>query len=468
MLRTVALDSGAQTAICPLSGLALARWSDDGTIAFTDSTALFRVPETGGSPELLVRPDAGKGEESFFGLDPLPGGGLLVGVLPKAGSGNRPHVSALAPGTRELKVVLDGSSGASFAGGALVYRQVKGLTATPFDVDRLETTGPPIVIEPGGTNLGGIGVARNGTFAYVRRPDASSNLFRIALLSPTGEPTKTIADDVELPRHPRASPDGRRLAIAAGPGNFASVWIYDLTGVAQPVKLTQARGASEFPVWSHDATQLALLSRMAAWRMTSIPTDGSALEPKEILGDPNEPVPQSWSADGKILVYQVTDIQNGADLMELDAKSGKTRPWLQTRSNEREARFSPDGRWVAYASDQDGRFQVWVRASDQSGGAIRISSDGGHEPAWSHDGHTIFYLAGPKMMAAKFDGSGTRASAAPPRTLFEGGFLPYNAIRRRPYDVLPDGRFVVIQRVRPVVRESIVIVLNALPAVPHK
>ena len=154
--------------------------------------------------------------------------------------------------------------------------------------------------------------------------------------------------------------------------------------------------------------------------------------------------------------------------MEFDGASGKPRPWLQTRSNEREARFSPDGRWVAYVSDQTGRFEVWVRAYNQAGGPIGISSDGGHEPAWSRDGRTIFYLAGTKMMAAKFDGSGTPASAAPPRVVFEGGFLPYNAMRRRPYDVLPDGRIVVLQRVRPVVPESIVVVLNALPGLPNR
>ncbi len=344
------------------------------------------MPERGGTPELLARPDPAKGEGNFFGLDTLPGGGVLVGVTARAGSGNHPHVSALAPGGRELKVVLEGSSAiAGFAGGVLVYPEVKGLTALPFDVERMQPSGPPAVIEPGGTNVGGIGVARNGTIAYVRRSDPNADLFRVTLLNPTGEPTKTIADDLRVPRHPRASPDGKRLAISAGQPNFASVWIYDLAGGAQPVRLT-SNGSSEFPVWRHDGTELSLSWRGRSWHLASIPTDGSVLEPKEMLEDQNDPVPQGWAPDGKTLLYQVTDLQTGTDIMELDGKSAKSRPWLQTRSNEREARFSPDGRWVVVRSDQTGRFEVWVRAYDQAGGPTRISSDGGHEPTWSHDG----------------------------------------------------------------------------------
>jgi len=103
---------------------------------------------------------------------------------------------------------------------------------------------------------------------------------------------------------------------------------------------------------------------------------------------------------------------------------------------------------------------VWARPYGTNGSPVRISSDGGHEPAWSRDGRTIFYHAGSKMMAASFQLSPTGGVAGPPRILFDGGFLPYNIIYRRTYDVLPDGNFVVIQRIRPIVPESIV--LNAL------
>jgi len=181
-----------------------------------------------------------------------------------------------------------------------------------------------------------------------------------------------------------------------------------------------------------------------------------------LIDGANETLPQDWSLDGKTLLYQVTNISGGNDLMAFDPASKKSSPWLQTNFNEGEARFSPDGRWVAYVSDQTGRFEVWARPYGTTGSPVRVSSDGGHEPAWSHDGRTIFYHAGSKMMAASFQVSPAGGAASPPRVLFDGGFLPYNIIYRRTYDVLPDGNFVVIQHVRPFVPESIVVVLNGL------
>ena len=133
------------------------------------------------------------------------------------------------------------------------------------------------------------------------------------------------------------SPRGNPTSPACG----STIW----PAARQPVRLT-SNGSSEFPVWRHDGTELSLSWRGRSWHLASIPTDGSVLEPKEMLEDQNDPVPQGWAPDGKTLLYQVTDLQTGTDIMELDGKSAKSRPWLQTRSNEREARFSPDGRWV--------------------------------------------------------------------------------------------------------------------------
>jgi Tol biopolymer transport system component len=264
------------------------------------------------------------------------------------------------------------------------------------------------------------------------------------------------------PRHPRVSPDGHRLALTIGGGNFGSVWTYDLTGTAQPVKLTGPGRSGEMPVWRPDGNEITLMWRNPDWAMASIPSDGSTLSPTPIVQDANEAVPQAWSLDGKALLYQVTNIRTGNDLMTFDPISKTSEPWLQTNFNEGEARFSPDGRWVAYVSDQTGRLEVWVRPYGATGPPVRVSSNGGHEPTWSHDGRTIFYQEGSRMMAASFQVASGVATAGHPRMVFDGGFQSYNAAYRQTYDVLPDGKFVVIQRVRPFVPESIVVVLNAL------
>jgi eukaryotic-like serine/threonine-protein kinase len=460
VIKTVALENGLQTTVGPIEGLGAATWSDDGTIAFTQPDGLYRVSESGGTPQLALRPDPAKGERAFFSVSSLPGGGLLVGVLARDGTGGRTYVSVLPRGATEAKAVLDGVNGAVYAQGALVYPEKKGLTATRFDLQRNEISGSPIVIESGSTNNGMF--AQNGTFAYARAGGTQSSLMlSVALLSPDGKPIKTIADDLVFARHPRVSPDGHRLALTLGDGNGGSIWTYDLSGAAQPLKLT-AGAAAELPVWRPDGHQIDLVWRRMAWSMASIPSDGSVVEPTSLIEGGNDTLPQDWSPDGKAFLYQVANISGGTDILEFDLASKKSGPWLQTSFNEGEARFSPDGRWVAYVSDQTGRFEVWARPYGTTGSPVRVSSDGGHEPAWSHDGRTIFYHAGSKMMAATFQVSPAGGAAGHPRVLFDGGFLPYNIIYRRTYDVLPDGNFVVIQRARPVVPESIVVVLNAL------
>ena len=458
-IKTVVLENGRQTTVTPFEGLGFVTWSDDGTIAFTNRDGLYRVPEDGGVPKLVFRPNPEKGEEAIYGLSSLPGGGLVFGVRAFPDRG-RSHVAVLAGGATEPKAVLDGvGNSVMFAQGALVYQQPKGLTAIRFDLERLETIGSPLVIETGNTGSGGSTFAQNGTLVYAHPPDPDSALLRVSLLSADGKPIRTIADDLVGARHPRVSPDGHRLALTVG----GSIWTYDLTGAAQPLKLTAGlRMAGELAVWRPDGHEIVLVWRNVAWGLASIPTDGSTLEPTPIVENVNESIPDAWSPDSKVLLYQATNTSGGTDLMEFDPSVKKSRPWLQTNFNEGEARFSPDGRWVAYVSDQTGRFEVWARPYGATGSPVRVSSDGGHEPTWSHDGRTIFYQAGSRMMAASFQFATGVATAGPPRMLFDGGFRPYNVTMRRTYDVLPDGRFVVIQRVRPVVPESIVVVLNAL------
>src|SRR5262249_22495274 len=153
VIKTVVLENGLQTTVAPIQGLGFVTWLDDGTIAFTQPDGLYRVPESGGTPRLVLRPDPAKGEREFFGLSSIPGGGVLLGASPVSGTSD--HLSILSHGATEAKVVLDGSGSGVYAQGALIYPQQKGLTAIRVDLQRLEVTGSPIVIEAGDTNVGG-------------------------------------------------------------------------------------------------------------------------------------------------------------------------------------------------------------------------------------------------------------------------------------------------------------------------
>ncbi len=456
-IRTVAVAGGAPVTVCEISGaLPMLAWSDSGEIFFTQpSQGLSRVPEKGGTPERMLAPDPRKNESGFFGLAALPRGAVTTTVLPVAGFGGRTRVAVLAKGATEFKTIVDDAVGGQYAAGYLLYRQARELRAAPFDLDRLEAAGDAFVLEAADMNQAA--VARNGTFVYLLNDPAVIEPLRLAWLNRSGRLDRVIADQLTVARHVRLSPDGSRLAVTVGRLNFGEVWIYDLKGSAQPIKLT-FRGGVNFPVWQPDGGTVFYRVETGLY---SVVADGSVIEPQKVLDDASAGSPEEWSPDGASLLYQVINAKGGTDLFLFDRQSRQSRPWLQTPFNEGEARFSPDGRWVVYASDQSGRFEIWVRPFGHSAPPLRVSSDGGHEPRWSRDGKELFFQSGTRMMTASIESSGP-LRAASPRVLFDGGFVPYEVDLRRTYDVAPDGRFVVIQRLQAPARQSLVVVMRAL------
>ncbi len=142
-------------------------------------------------------------------------------------------------------------------------------------------------------------------------------------------------------------------------------------------------------------------------------------------------------------------------LLRVNART--PQPWLKTAFNEREANFSPNGRWVAYVSDQTGRPEVWLRPFPGPGSPIRVSPDGGHEPVWSRNGKEFFYQYGEQLMAVEVAAE-EPLRLKPPRVLFEGGFVRSNGLRT--YDVAPDGRFLMIERSQAAPSASPILVKN--------
>jgi serine/threonine-protein kinase len=242
--------------------------------------------------------------------------------------------------------------------------------------------------------------------------------------------------------------------------NFGQVWRYALHSQAQPIRVAGA-AATGFPIWSPDGGELVFQrSAPGGLGLYAIKSDGSAAQPTMLLQE-DDSIPEDWTADGKLLMIQTTSAPTGTDLFLLERATLARRPWLQTPSNEAEARISPSGRWVAYVSDQTGRAEVWVRAFDGSGAPVRVSADGGHEPRWSAREKTIYFANGTRMMAADISLSPT-ITASPPRQLFEGGFIPYNSTHRRTFDVTPDDRLLVVQTDAVEPNQPLVVLLNAL------
>jgi Tol biopolymer transport system component len=223
----------------------------------------------------------------------------------------------------------------------------------------------------------------------------------------------------------------------------SDLWMYDIAS-DKLVQLTFESGA-RFPVWSPDGQRAAFSSnRVGAFNLFLIdisrPGTGERLTSSEKLQ-----VAGSWSSDGQALAFVEQDPSKGRDIRLIAPNDRSTRPWLESMSEEGAPRFSPDGRWLAYVSNQSGRHEVYVRALIGSTGTQQVSSNGGTEPVWARDGRALFYRQGDKMMEVRVAGLGANVQAGRPQTLFESPFAK-GSIDAANYDVTQDGqRFLMIQ-----------------------
>src|SRR5206468_562815 len=360
-------------------------------------------------------------------------------VLQSAGRQTRIAARTLE-GNITTTVVEDGFGAQYLPSGYLVYGQGDRLMAVPFDVSTLKATGAPLSLQDGvSTKIAGsvanVATASDGTGVYVSGHGASDTRHLMWVDRRGTRVGQIVAPPLEIPRYPRLSPDGQRLALTIGPSNAGQIWIYDLAGSAQPLRLT-FQDHNLFPTWSPDGKRIVFISRASSDQIFSIPADGSATEPARVIATQNPAVPRDWSPDGAFILFGEM-----RHLYLLHPTDGKTRRWLQTPFSESDGRFSPDGQWLAYASDQSGSAEVWVRPFPGPGAPVRVSPDGGRDAVWSRDGKGLFYRNGLKMLSARVVPDVTFRVEAP-QALFEGGFDPGS---ERGYDVAPDGRFVMIE-----------------------
>jgi Tol biopolymer transport system component len=172
----------------------------------------------------------------------------------------------------------------------------------------------------------------------------------------------------------------------------------------------------------------------------AIASDGSVVQPETLVASGKPSPPLDWSPEGRFIL-----MHRQSGLWLVDGNGGKVAPFLETPFSEYGARISPDGRWVAYASNQAGACDVWVRPFPASGAPVRVSSSGGHDPVWSPDGKELFFTNGPKLMSARILSESPAFKAEEARQLFEGGFKYDSDLVLRFFDVARDGRFLMVE-----------------------
>jgi serine/threonine-protein kinase len=458
-LKRVPVGGGPSSPVCRFPGNVFrgATWGPNDSIVFALSDGLYRVPVLGGEPDRLATPDRAKKEVGYTTPSFLPSGRALVYTALLQGGQTRIMARILDGGV--ATTVVEGGFGAQYLpSGHLVYGQGDRLMAVPFDVSTLQKTGEPLVLQDGvatkaATGVANVATASDGNGVYVSGRGATA-MHHLVWVDRRGTLVARItAQPVEQPRFLRVSPDGRRLALTIGSSSSGQIWVYDLTGPEQPRRLT-FQDHNLFPIWSPDGKHIVFMSLANSDRVLSIPADGSATEPERVVATSSPAAPSDWSRDNVLLFREMNHLQ----LLHL--ADGKIRPWLQTQFLESDGRFSPNGQWLAYTSDQGGSTEVWVRPFPGPGVPVQVSSGGGHDAVWSGDGKEVFYRNGFKLLSARVV-PGAAFRVDPPRVLFErGSYVPSGASRM--YDVAPDGRFVMTEN-EPndnTMLASIVVILN--------
>ncbi len=438
-LKKISVLGGAPVALCAVPFGLGATWGEDGTIIVTlnQQSGLFRVPAAGGNPQLFTK--LGKSHSTHRWPQMLPGGQAVLFTassvvlgMENASIGAAPLKSGV---TKTL--IADGYFGrylpANGNRGYLVYLHQGVLFGVRFDPGRLEVQGTPVPLLE---DVAASPIMGGGQFDLSAAPDGHGTLvylagkgaaqtWPVAWLDSSGN-TPPLIPTPNAYSNPRFSPDGRRLAVGLTTSSGTDIYVYEMERETM-TRLTFG-GQASIPVWTPDGKHIASLSKGGGYGIWWDRSDGSG-EPQQILVAQlaqNNAVPWSFSPDGRRLAYfRLSDPDTGNDIWTLPldtsdpdhVKAGKPEPFLVTPANEYLPMFSPDGRWIAYRSDESGTFEIYVRPFPAGrGGKWQISTGGGLYGLWSNNGRELFYeTAANRIMVVDYTVNGDSFVPGKPR-----------------------------------------------------
>ena len=475
-LKRVAAAGGPSIVICEAEDGRGGTWNKDGVIVFAPRTysPLVRVAASGGTPQPVTQLDPSRhvanrwphflpdGDHFLYLADGLPGGqsAMRVGSL----------------GSPDSRSVLDEVTEGQYADGLLFFARRDVLLAQPFDVGRLALSGEPRAVAQGIATLASgryaFSVTPGGALAFFRRSDLNP-VARLTWFDRGGKPTGSVGQPGRF-GDPSIAPDGNRLAVTRFDDSGSAIWVFEMTrGTATPLASPGAR-----PVWSPDGGRIVFsavpLKGGPTRHLWTISVDGSG---------PMVPLIESrfqlrahgWSPDGARLLYH----------LEFGAQDTASGLWMMTMPGSRsvpfrndgflypQAELSPDGHWVAYASNQSGRYEIYVESFPTPGRRVRVSTEGGTQPRWRRDQKELYFLSAESRLIAVPASLGVEAKFGTATPLFilampggamSGGPLPggVGVVSATQYDVSADGRFLAAV-VEPHVpdRPPVTVALNA-------
>ena len=448
-LKRIDLVGGAPLVLCDATEAINASvggtWNRDGVILFGGTDGLRRVSASGGNPVMVTKADHSRQEAGFGYPQFLPDGKHFIYFIESgnantqgvySGSLDRPqeHVQVLRTDAKAL--YTEPNSGRS---GYLLWLREQTLLAQRFDAGSLRLEGDPAPVADGvavnnlrraafWTSDAGLLVYRTGGIG--RR--------KLVWMNRDGKGIEQ-AGQPDFYGSMQLSPDAKRVAFGRvdPTGALENIWLLEFARSATS-RLTFSQHQDSIPLWSPDGRQIAFQSNRNGVFQIYRKDSGGGGQEEQLTEGPMSKYPSDWSRDGKYLLYGQVDSTTGADLWALPL-DGPRKPVLvlQTPFTEVRARFSPDGKWIAYESNESGRSEIYVRAFPSSTGQWQISNQGGNSARWRGDGKELFYLSPDgKMMAVGVRTSAASVEVDPPRELFNASLTGLYFS----YDITSDGR----------------------------
>ncbi len=449
-LKKLSFEGGMPVNLCDAPNGRGGTWGDDGNIVVSliGGNPIARIPSNGGTPTPLMELDSEELSNRWPQL--LPGS---KAVIYSSFTANGSNLAVISLPDHKKKVLISGGSfgryiatpnGAAY----LVYLNKGTLYAVAFDTDHLEVRGAPSpVLEHVGfstvANSAQIDISQTGTLIYRSGAAANGGQVTVQWLDGAGANQPLLAKPGAYGR-PHLSPDGQRLVLEVFDGAVSDAWIYEWRRDIM-TRLTFEAGAGVMnPIWSPDGRYILFLGKGGIFWTRS---DGAG-KPRQLTQSKKLQLPMSFTPDGKRLAWNESSTNGAYDLwtlpLELDGdglKGGNPEPFLQTSADERHPQFSPDGRWLAYSSNESGTYQVCIRAYPDKGGKWQVSSDGGVYPVWSKNGRELFFRSpDDRIMVAAYTVKSDSIVADKPRVWSERQLEHFGIIGFGSYDLAPDGK----------------------------
>jgi len=452
-------------------------WGPDGTILFAPNTLspLMKVSANGGSTTQFTSLDESKLQSSHRWPSFLPDGKHFIYFARGQEKEREGIYAASLDSPNDAKLLLSTNLRAEYCSvaanaskGFLLFARERTLLAQAFDPAKLELIGDPVAIaqnllsfptEVGPTGYASFSTSMNGLLVY---RTGGTQLTELKWFDRDGKEQEKLTG-LGLHHEPQIFADGKRVLYGREEGGSYDIWMADMSRSTQ-TRLTFSQTPDASPAWSPDGSSIVYSSfREGKFQMFQKPSNGSGNEELLLKAD-GAVFPDDWSRDGKYIVYEMdTGPQTKIDLWVLPLFGDrKPFPFLATDFQETHSRLSPDGRFIAYVSDESGRPEVYVQTFPNPGGKWQISSTGGDQPVWRSDGKELYFLAADRNLMAVAMNTSPEFEAGRPQTLFTARLPQTNMTDdRNNYSPTPDGkRFLVAAVPAETTSYPITVVLN--------